>query len=72
MKQLVKNSDGKYELVETGVMNGTVGAVVNTVTLSPNTGAQNLILAGVCVLGGLALGRAFGHKVPLINMIEAR
>lgn len=72
MKQLVKNTEGKYELVETGVMNGVVGAVVNTATLSPNTGAQNLVLAGICVLSGIALGRAFGHKMPLINMIEAR
>lgn len=69
MKTLVRRNDNTYELVESGTIDAAIGSIVKPIIFQPVTGAQALIFGGACMVSGLFLGKAFGHKIPLVNKV---
>lgn len=61
MKRLVEK-DGKFELVDAGILNYALDVVVNPVTLKPVTGGQALLFGGALFAVGLGVGATVWSK----------
>lgn len=71
MKILTKQGEGVYNLVEAdSTLEATIDAIVKPVTGQPISSAQNWIWSALVFTGGICLGTAMGHKIPVINKLS--
>lgn len=71
MMVLSKVSDTDYKLVEAdSVIEATIDSIVKPLTLQPVSGGQCLLFSAIALTGGVCLGTALGHKIPLIKSLS--